>query len=81
MALYISDPYVNELALEYQRVTGSVSKTEAVRHALQAAFAVLQQERPLLERIEEIQELADKIGKADAAIKPKILSDEIWEQR
>lgn len=80
MALYISDPYVNDLALKYQRATGAASTTEAVRHALEAALVMLQHDRPLLQRLGEIQQLADKIGKVDAAINRKGLSDEIWEE-
>lgn len=78
MALYIKDDAVNELAGEYQRATGAISKTEAVRKALEAALAALQEGRPLLERMEEVQMVADQIGDVDPAIDQKTLSDEIW---
>lgn len=79
MPLYIKDDAVNHLAMKYQRATGAASKTEAVRMALEEALDRLHRNTPLMDRMLELQKIADGIGEVDLTKEPKDLSDDIWD--
>ena len=79
MPLYIRDDSVDALAIKVMNMTGAKSKTDAVRSALQAQLDAAKRKKPLLERIEEIQSKADKIGEPDPGFNMKTFSDEMWD--
>lgn len=79
MPLYIRDDDVDALAVKYQKVTGAKNKTEAVRRALQLQIAALAEEKPLMERIYDLQARADAIGEVDPDFNLKKFSDDLWE--
>ena len=78
MPLYIRDDTVDDLANRVRLATGAKSKTDAVREALQARLDEVRDKTPLLERIREIQSLADAIGDPDPEFDMKAFSDNAW---
>jgi antitoxin VapB len=78
MPLYIRDDDVDALVEEIMKATGAKSKTEVVRSALQAQLAAIEARKPLLERIRNLQEMADAIGAVDPGFDQKKFFDELW---
>jgi antitoxin VapB len=78
MPLYIRDDDVDALVEELMKATGAISKTEAVRSALQAQLAAIEARKPLLDRIRELQERTDAIGPVDPGFDQKKFFDELW---
>ena len=81
MPLYIRDDTVDVLAEQVKQATGAQSKTEAVRKALLAQLQAAMQKRPLLERIRDIQDMADEIGPVDPDFDMKKFTDDLWGDR
>jgi antitoxin VapB len=79
MPLYIKDEAVNELAMQVVRLTGAKDKTDAVRRALLAQLNAVKQEKPLLERIEELRTKTKEIGPLNPDFDMKGFSDEMHE--
>ncbi|MDB5524843.1 MAG: hypothetical protein JWM58_2606 [Rhizobium sp.] len=79
MALYIRDPEVDLLVAEVQRLTGTATKTEAVKNALKKEIAAAEAELPLAERIKALQERAARLGFVhNPDIDMKAFMDEQW---
>jgi antitoxin VapB len=78
MPLYIRDDSVDDLAVKLMKLTGASNKTEAVRDALLARMASVEQKRPLLDRITDAQVIADRIGPVDRDQDLKAFMDEMW---
>ena len=78
MPLYIRDDAVDVLAEQVKQATGAQSKTEAVRKALLAQLQAAMQKKPLLERIRDIQDMADEIGPVDPDFDLKKFTDDMW---
>ena len=79
MPLYIKDESVNELAVQVVRLTGAKDKTDAVRRALLAQLNAVKQQKPLLERIEELRTKTNEIGTINPDFDMKSFSDEMHE--
>ena len=77
MPLYIKDDEVDALAAELQSLSGTRSKTEAVRSALQNEIKRKRKEIPLAERIAKLQEKVRKLGPGDPDFDMKKFSDEL----
>ena len=78
MPLYIKDDEVDALAAELQSLSGTRSKTEAVRSALQNEIKRKRKEIPLIERIKEIQDRVAALGPGDPNFDMKKFTDEMW---
>lgn len=79
MALFIRGEAVDDLVDKVMQVTNAKTKTEAVRRALQLQLKTINQTRPLLERIRDIQSQADAIGPVDPRFNMKTFSDDMHE--
>ena len=79
MALFIKDDRVDDLAIQYQKVIGAKTKTEAVRKALMAQIDAETHRKPLLERLEPILKRADGLGVGDPDFDMKKFTDDMWE--
>lgn len=79
MPLYIRDDEVDELANRLQRLTGTTTKTQVVRQALEREIGRLEAVRPLVERIAKSMALADAMGAGDSNFDMKAFTDEMWE--
>ena len=79
MPLYIRDDNVDDLAVQFMKLTGAKSKTDAVRNALIAQLKAVSNEKPLLERLEPILKRADDLGPADPDFDMKSFTDELWD--
>jgi antitoxin VapB len=62
MPLYIKDDEVNDLANEWQRMTGAATKTEAVRAALKDAIERRRDKTSMVEGIRQAQAMARAMG-------------------
>ncbi|HTV31904.1 MAG TPA: type II toxin-antitoxin system VapB family antitoxin [Methylocella sp.] len=78
MALFIRDAEVDALAEELRKLTKAKTKTEAVRHALQAQLVEARQRLPLRERFARSQALADAMGQSDPKFDMKTYTNEMW---
>ncbi len=78
MPLYIRDDEVDALVEELMKATGAKSKTKAVRSTLQAQLAAIEARKPLLDRIRDLQQMADAIGPVDPEFDQKKFFDELW---
>ena len=78
MALYIRDPEIDVLVAEVQRLTGTATKTEAVKNALKKQIAAAEAEIPLAERLEKAVEMARQLGPRDPDFDMKTFSDELY---
>jgi antitoxin VapB len=79
MPLYIRDDEVDELATRLQYLTGTVTKTEVVRRALEREVRRLEAARPLKQRIARSMALADAMGAGEGDFDMKAFTDEMWE--
>jgi antitoxin VapB len=79
MALYIRDPEVDRLVTEVQRLTGTATKTEAVKNALRKQIEAANADVPLIERINALQERVAALGPRDPDFDMKKFSDELYE--
>lgn len=85
MPLYIRDDRVDELATRLQRLTGSATKTQVVRQALEHEIGRLEAARPLEDVIAKSIALADAIGMGtgmgtgESDFDMKAFTDEMWE--
>ena len=79
MPLYVRDDAVDELAVQVMKATGAKNKTVAVKEALQARLDALKSQQPLLERVREIQAMADEIGLPDPDFDMKTYTDDMWD--
>ena len=79
MALYLSDPEVDALLAELQRLTGAPTKTHVLKTALKNAVAQARGEKTLSSKLARAKSLADGIGSNDAAFDIKAFCDENWE--
>lgn len=77
MPLYIRDDEVDALANELQTLSGTVTKTEAVRSALRNEIKRKRAEVPLIERIKKIQDRVAAMGPSDPNFDMKKFSDEL----
>jgi antitoxin VapB len=78
MPLYIRDDRVDELASRLQRLTGTATKTEVVRRALEQEIGRVEAARSLEERIAPSMALADAMGQGGHDFDMKAFSDEMW---
>lgn len=76
MPLYIRDDTVNALVAQYMRATGTETKAEAVRQALQDALNN-HERRSLAEKIEPLQARIAKLGPVDPNFDMKAFTDEL----
>ncbi len=79
MPLYIRDDEVDELATRLQHLTGTPTKTQVVRQALEREVRRLEAARPLDERIARSMALADAMGTGKGNFDMKAFTDEMWE--
>lgn len=78
--LYIKDDAVNEMAIKLMKVTNAPSKTEAVRRAIQNELNRYANEKPLAERVAEIQaRVKSRMGDKPVVFDEKAFMDEGWE--
>lgn len=78
--LYVKDDAVNEMAIKLMKVTNAPSKTEAVRRAIQNELNRHVNEKPLAERVAEIQaSMKDLIGENKTPHDHKAFMDEGWD--
>lgn len=80
MPLYIKDDSVDDLAIKFQVASGAKNKTAAVKTALLESLAALKSKQPLMERMAELQERADKLGDADPDFDEKRFMDDMWDE-
>lgn len=78
MALYIRDNEVDVLARQVQEATNALSKTEAVRIALQNELERVRKAEPLRERIKKLRDAARAMGPGDPNLDLKAYMDEMW---
>lgn len=78
MALFIRDSEVDALAEEVRRITKAKTKTEAVRHALQAQLVAARRALPLRDRLARSRALADAMGPGNPDFDMKAYTDEMW---
>ena len=71
MSLYIRDPDVAALAAKLQDLTGSRTRTEAVRLALQQAIERANAKRSFAQRNAYVLEMADALGSTNPSSTPK----------
>lgn len=77
--LYVKDDAVNEMAIKLMKVTNAPSKTEAVRRAIQNELNRYANEKPLAERVAEIQaRVKSRLGDKPVAFDEKAFMDEGW---
>ena len=79
MPLYIRDDEVDELATKLQHLTGTTTKTQVVRQALEREISRLEAARPLEELIAKSMALADAMGSGEGDFDMKAFTDEMWE--
>lgn len=79
MPLYIRDDEVDELAVKLQHLTGTATKTQVVRQALEREVRRLEAEQPLEQRIARSMALADAMGTGESDFDMKAFTDEMWE--
>ncbi|PZN98279.1 MAG: histidinol dehydrogenase [Hyphomicrobiales bacterium] len=79
MPLYIRDDQVDELATKLQHLTGTTTKTQVVRQALEREISRLEAARPLEELIAKSMALADAMGAGESDFDMKAFTDEMWE--
>ena len=78
MSLYIRDPDVASLAAKLQDLTGSRTKTEAVRLALQQAIERANEKRSFAQRNAHVLEMADALGSTNPEFNSKAFFDQMW---
>ena len=78
MPLYIRDNDVAALAAHLQKITGSKTKTDAVRLALQHELQRARAARSFDERNADAMAMADALGATDPAFDMKTFTDEMW---
>jgi len=78
MSLYIRDPDVASLAAKLQDLTGSRTKTEAVRLALQQAIQRANAKRSFAQRNAQFLEMADALGSTNPEFDSKAFFDQMW---
>lgn len=78
MALFIRDSDVDALAEELRRLTRAKTKTEAVRHALQARLDEVRRATPLRDRLARSKAMAARLGPGDADFDMKRFTDQMW---
>ena len=78
MSLYIRDPDVAALAAKLQDLTGSRTKTEAVRLALQQAIERANAKRSFAQRNAHVLEMADALGSTNPEFDSKAFFDRMW---
>ncbi len=78
MSLYIRDPDVAALAAKLQDLTGSRTKTEAVRLALQQAIERANAKRSFAQRNAHVLEMADALGSTNPEFDCKAFFDQMW---
>jgi antitoxin VapB len=78
MSLYIRDPDVAALAAKLQDLTGSRTKTEAVRLALQQAIERANAKRSFAQRNAHVLEMADALGSTNSEFDSKAFFDQMW---
>lgn len=79
MPLYIRDNEVDALATELQAVSGALSKTEAVRTALQNELARNRAKVPLAQRLASLQAKVAELGLPNGDFDMKTFTDEMWD--
>lgn len=77
-SLYIRDPDVAALAAKLQDLTGSRTKTEAVRLALQQAIERANAKRSFAQRNAHVLEMADALGSTNPEFDSKAFFDQMW---
>lgn len=78
MPLYIRDDRVDELATRLQHLTGTATKTQVVRQALEHEIHRIEAARPLKDRIAGSMALADAMGTGESDFDMKAFTDEMW---
>ncbi len=78
MALYIKDQTVDDLATQYQVMTGAKSKTEAVRQALEIGIQHLPKQQTLESRLADAFAIVNAMGPKDPNFDEKAYMDEMW---
>lgn len=79
MPLYIRDDDVDALAGRLQQITGTRTKTEAVRRALEHELDRLEAARPLRQRLAKSLALADAMGSGTSDFDLKSFTDALWD--
>lgn len=78
--LYVKDETVNQLAIKLAKISNAPSKTEAVRRAIQNELNRYANEKPLVERVAEIQaRVKSRMGNKPVNFDEKSFMDEGWE--
>ena len=78
MALFIKDQTVDDLATQYQVMTGAKSKTEAVRQALEMGIRHLPKQPTLETRLAGAFAIVDAMGPKDPSFDERAYMDEMW---
>ena len=79
MPMYIKDDAVDILAKRFMKLSGSNSKTDAVRTALQNQIALLENKTPLAHRLAPCFDLVNAIGEPDPNFDQKAFADDLYE--
>ena len=80
MALYVRDESVNRLAKQAQKVLGTATKTDAIRLALERVVSQQTQQRPLRDRLLDVQKSTLALGKPNADFDDKKFFDDLWDE-
>lgn len=78
MAMHIRGEEIDQLAEEYQKLTGAKTKADAVRSALRRAIREETERAPLCERVGSFQDDLAALGRIDPAFDMKRFTDEMW---
>ena len=78
MALYIRDAEVDRLIDELLAIAKGLSKTDAVRQALQHEIERRRSEQSFDTRNAEVLAMADRLGPTNPTFDQKQFSDEMW---
>lgn len=77
MPLYIRDDDIDALAEQVRRAIGARTKTDAVRHALQATLDAKLNQSSLFDRIKPLQARVADLGPVDPNFDMKSFTDDI----
>lgn len=86
MALHITDPELDALAEQAQKILKAKSKTDAVRQALERVLGdeldtkmKTDSDRLFFDRIKKLQEEVKRLGTLNPDFDDKAFLDEMWE--
>jgi antitoxin VapB len=84
MVLHITDPRLDELAEQAQKILNAPTKTDAIRQALERVVEngpekTTEDEKPLAQRVKAIQDEVKRLGTPNPKFDEEAFLDEMWE--